>query len=130
MRAGYDPGGGTQLDRLGDGAWPAANPPGSYSGCRRRRAPNTIMSAAAAPRITNNTSSPMPIARSRLVLAPMDTSATTPGLASAFMTTTLQRPSFTPHVSVRVPSPVALATQNDCAVGGSGCASPVMRWYL
>src|SRR5262249_45175934 len=47
-----------------------------------------------------------------------------PGLASAFITTTVQSPSRTAQVRVRFPVPRARAAQGSAAAGGAGTPVP------
>jgi hypothetical protein len=71
-----------------------------------------------------STISVTPAGSSRSDSAPTARSAATPGLASAFMTTSDHSPSLAGQVRVWVPGPDAEATQKVCSSGGDTVRVP------
>src|SRR5262245_58911937 len=64
------------------------------------------------------------------IRAPRSACTPTPGLPSAFITTTVHDPPCGSHFSVRTPGPVEEAAQNCCAPGADGGLPPPTDFTL
>ena len=99
---------------------PLPGPDGARTAIQMRPLATARLSA---PNVSRST----PTGSTSRVLAPMLTSAVTDRPASAFMTTTAQRPPLGLQVTDCVPDPLAVAAQKVCVAGIAGGVGPP-RW--